>query len=414
MFQINISKILYKLRFLTYVPLPVGRNLALICSMNKILILISTTVLLSIPSLSKAANPVSVTLTINNQAGTLRLPAGSTFTLRWSSSGATSCSTSTYSINGIVSPWLVAPNASGIYVGFFGVNSLAYKISCRGSDGSIAAKTVIVQNLYVNRYVSFVVAYSTAVTTNLAAGVYYLAADHTIYGSYYSEDARYTQVVPSAKVHNTMDVPLGFRDPNCRPGSILLPYFMSTATSIVGTWRESGSTLQVILGAGATSHVWTVENSSKGSLVLNDVPGYQNVHGYGFISSENPLSLVPLTDVQLMRSYPGSIHQNATNNPLAPYITYSLSPSLDWFSLKAQSDTDVRGQTYYVNDGYSIYAQKDVARNVPGYSSNMVFEALGHDYDNNGCYNLADYGHTRLNWGIFENGKITKFLILES
>ncbi|MGE0526472.1 MAG: hypothetical protein AB7P49_05355, partial [Bdellovibrionales bacterium] len=368
----------------------------------------------TLPSLSIAASPVRVSLTVNNQSGELLLPKTSTFTLRWSSSNATSCTASTFSVNGSTSPWLIAPNDSGIYVGNFGVNSLSYTISCKGAGGSTDTKTVKILNLYANRYVSFVVAYSTAETTILAAGVYYLTANHTIYGTSYFEDARYTQIVPSAKLHNAMNVPLGFGDPYCRPGSILLPYFMGTATSITGTWRESGSTLQVILGAGATSHVWKVENSSKGSLILIDVPGYQNVHGYAFISSENPLSLVPLRDVQLMRSYPGSIQQNATNNPLAQYVTYVLSPSLDWFSLSAQSDPDVRGRTYYVNDGASIYAQKSVARNVPGYSSNMIFEAFGHDFDNNGCYNLADYGHTRLNWGIFEKGKITKMLILES
>jgi|GEM_PF-1906731 len=93
------------------------------------------------PSTTAGATP-ALTLKINGQEGTAYAAHNSSFTLEWSSSNVSSCSSSTFGYDDNPQPWTTGVNTAQTYTGSLTTNSLFYKLSCTGTNGEQVSKTV--------------------------------------------------------------------------------------------------------------------------------------------------------------------------------------------------------------------------------------------------------------------------------
>ena len=85
----------------------------------------------------------SVSITANNLTGTVSVTGGS-YSLAWGSSNVGTCANSSYTTNGVTSPWTTFnPNQSYTYQGS-AASPLTYTVSCIGYDGVTQTKSVTI------------------------------------------------------------------------------------------------------------------------------------------------------------------------------------------------------------------------------------------------------------------------------
>ncbi|MGE3680322.1 MAG: hypothetical protein AB7G93_01260 [Bdellovibrionales bacterium] len=361
---------------------------------------------LNTPPVSSLTNSISV-----NGSDNVVIPAGATFTLAWTSSNASSCTNSTYSINDQVFAWPVAPNTAASYIGTFNGGTLSYSLVCNDSHGNSVSHSVTISDGLTNKYLSIALAYMNSVSSPIVVTLttVRLKSDHTLDGIIYNEDARHDVAPLYSSVRENLMVING-APTACVPQNLPLPGIFRFVQVANGTWSASGNTITISHQFGSVT--LTQDGMSESAYLATYVPGYSTWRGYAYVSDSNPLAVpAPLTDAQIAASYTGVLDQN---RPALDGTAFNSYPwTVNWFATNdLGSSSDVRSSTNFVNDNLSAYGYNVLARNLPGMYPNMIFNNFGHDFNNDHCAN--DGGHELVYFGIPVNGKIGKFLIIES
>jgi hypothetical protein len=379
-------------------------------------------------TVSMAALPLSITITLNGQTGDLTLTQSAAFTLEWSSRNAANCAAaSEFRVNGAAYPWPVGANTTVAFNGTFSGNSLSYTLTCTGYDGTVASRTVSMTEY--TKYLSTSLVYMNSASTpiNVTLSNLRLNSDYSVSGTAYFVDAR-NDLSPfySVKTANPMFIggaqywtclsvngapPLGIQN-------IPMPGVFRNSQTVNGAWGRYGNSIIIYTNSTIGLNFTVTLDAADGpdSYVVTNVVGYNTWRGYAFLSDQNPMAYTsangPMTDSQILSFYSGKIEENLPARDEMAFTTRSWA--MNWHGMSDPSpDVNIRSATNMPNDGHSIYGFSDLVRNMPGGYSNMIFASYGHDYNNDDCAN--DGGHEMVYFGIPDQaGRYAKFLVLES
>lgn len=219
-----------------------------------------------------------------------------------------------------------------------------------------------------------------------------------------------TAPTASSHKHGPMNAP--YWD-GCTPGPIYKPTAESN-NELTGSWEVNGDILKVRMGT--VIHEWRLMDPISSYYRINkDLTSggttvYSETDGFGYLTDS--VSSEKIYKNNLLDYYFGEFMEN--NGTLtSPWIHFQVSLSTTVF--KATADPNVITYSHaapYAGHPNTWSISSLLFNDAP--SSNLIiFTNGGHDFNENGCLDLSESGHSYQCFGVKERNKITKMVCIE-